>query len=733
MFQQGKLFKGIVCPENSTCKRPYCSFKHPVKPPPPVPAKLPAAVPRKLPSYAPQSSPAQPKVTVDYKQIIKKKPALNNVFDKLRGGPISISNSFSRKKQQQQKPVQKSSNLFEKFALPPKPPVVHITDEKEGEFSDDEKKEVKDKEDEEYCPMPQYSQQSETSDASDDLVYTPGVGLTSSKPVNNNNNTPAKPEYKPDVVKPVVAAPKKEDPPKPVLSNGKKKPSLNCSVDNFDDPYSTADVPFTTSPSRVTHVSDDSELPDVFAEDEVLLSDGEEEEEEEEESVIEEKPPYSRNESSGDEITVVKQVKHEVKVVEKKKPSPPPPASPVKAPVVAKPSLFEKLQRQKQADLEDDVFGPSSPTPVPAWKKKAAATFNESPAATKTDKDTSPNGKYRKTFQKKRNRETIKLGSWMEGEEMEEEEDEIMTREFQKDLEEQQRRFQEEFGGSSSEDETKKEIRRIERLEAIKNLKAKIWEKQYKKTIKKGTEEGSTSSSSDQDSSSSSSGTESSSDIDSSDSVTSIGSHPKRKRKRLSSPLRSPENRPSTSSRTSLDEKSASSIRKLHQKHHTIRIEKPRKKLKPGAERLMKAESIIPHHMKKKKNDLERRKHSSASSNSKNFYGNTKSSKYKREELSHFDPPTPPSEDDPHRFASSHKKNRKRVAHHANTKATFKTETKPSETKIPIRHPGGPRIDLKERAIIPPSARQVRLDFFITEYLKLWPDNRPKCFAEGYV
>lgn len=59
------------------------------------------------------------------------------------------------------------------------------------------------------------------------------------------------------------------------------------------------------------------------------------------------------------------------------------------------------------------------------------------------------------------------------------------------------------------------------------------------------------------------------------------------------------------------------------------------------------------------------------------------------------------------------------------------TRTLSSQSRVV--HPDGPRLDLKERTHVPVAIRQTRLDYFITEYLKVWPEDRKKCFQERFL
>ena len=83
---------------------------------------------RKLPSYAPQNSPAEPKVTVDYKQLIRgcksykspgKEPKPNNLFEKFRtpnvhSGPSIKQHSRSPRKQHALQKIDQNKYLNEK-------------------------------------------------------------------------------------------------------------------------------------------------------------------------------------------------------------------------------------------------------------------------------------------------------------------------------------------------------------------------------------------------------------------------------------------------------------------------------------------------------------------------------------------------------------------------------------------------------------------------------------------
>ncbi|KAL5271050.1 hypothetical protein ACHWQZ_G001636 [Mnemiopsis leidyi] len=943
MFKGTGHFSNVTCPNDQRCSRPHCPFKHnpanssPKKAPQPKPLRLASSSGhRKLPSYAPQNSPAEPKLTVDYKQLIRgcknykspgKEPKPNNLFDKFRSPSVQsqankeqrtrspkkqkfehrnelstlgkeksaqsnlLAPNNDRKSQHRSGQAQQTASskkkssckptLFEKFGGLKSSP-ERQQDSSHDTSSQDHGEPVPDElVDNEF---PQYEIESNESKTDGiGLVYRPGIGITPD--ISGDNRKEDKKEKQSESI--LNSSLSFYDP-----YNNSTPTATSPSKSNFDETFDYQPFKPIDEPSSSQEEEDKEKLPssqesvnaslvieetsiNSDQEEEVLLSDGEEEIISDDDEI----PHLSEDDEPSDPEEILPPSKdtdvNSVMVKERKNAETKVPPN----------SLWSKDARPKvSASQSDMVFGRSELSPV----------------------------KFKKTFQKKKSSpEVVEI--------IKDEEDKIMEAEFKKDLEAQTRKklfaadvSDQSVAGSSKEsvsykkesnrltsvkkeievspvkssstqsvsadesdsldssvftpqksvksgdesdedDIDKKTLDREQKLEEIKLLKAKIFEKQWMQSKESSSSSSSSNSSSSDSSSASESETEDSSegktDLDDSDytinsdasvkseeseesgSETNASSQnsdseclPKRKRKRLSSPLHSKENatkaKPNYDStlhkdklakRLSKRDSTEESSRKAHStnenkssknrlpNHRTIQIEstpscklkrkkeadsfsnngiqeksrkdkmlyrekehrkqkrdsetkshKRKHELKPGVSANLRSDQIIPHQRKlaKKKQRITdkydaRMEKSKEIDNSKTFYqrsqnsdSNLKISKYKKEDLSHFDPPTPPPDEDPHRWGNLHRKNRgKRVAHKPSDSHTKKkleeAASKAQENKSRVVHPDGPRLDLKERTHVPVAIRQTRLDYFITEYLKVWPEDRKKCFQES--
>ncbi|XP_063689387.1 putative RNA exonuclease pqe-1 [Bolinopsis microptera] len=929
MFKGAGLFSNVTCPNDQRCNRPHCPFKHspvnsePKKDPRPKALLLASSSGnRKLPSYAPQNSPAEPKVTVDYKQLIRgcksykspgKEAKPNNLFEKftapnvhsgsaskprsrsprkqfvppnvdenkyrnerptsgkekmpqiknhiassnVRNHEMKGSHGSDREKVERQKKSGDKPSLFEKLSGVKKP-----ASEQDSHFSSGSEKSgdgspTNDFESNNVNEFPQYDDSSQGKRA-EGLVYRPGVGITST--VSGSK----------------TVSPKKNDQADLILNsslnfydpyNNSTPTATSPSKANFNDtfeyqPFKPIDKPFSKTvdvydKKQALNSSQESANASLEIEESSTLSDNDDETLLSEDDEIplsdeDEIPQLPENDEPSDADESIQEIDEvvEVKVVEVKN-------RPNKLPI-------NNMLSNKEINItrDDAVFGKSDLSPV----------------------------KVRRTFQKKKaSPEIIEI--------IKDEEDVIIEAAFKKDLEDQTRKklfietapssskksgnFKDELENSRSkrtkliedspaksfvsqknsadesdsressivtpqksiksgeesdvEEETEeRKLQRQQKLEEIKLLKAKIFEKQWMQSKESSSSSASSSSS---DSDSEVSGSEGTSKSDQSDSDYTINSDvsvksepteeadtetspesnnsdsevlPKRKRKRLSSPLHSRENttkvKPIESSeerkerklqsKRSSSKNSSHKDASKHDKHssrksipnHTILIEsqpscklkrkkdpdsgsrdrvehkekerthrkekehrkhgregenklKRKHKLKPGASANVRSDQIIPHQRKIAQRKMQitekyddRMCKNKEVDNRKTFYGanNPLMSKYKKEDLSHFDPPTPPPDEDPHRYGNLGRKNRgKRVAHKPTDTHAKKREIVAKSLENKVKHPGGPRLDIKERSHVPVAIRQTRLDYFITEYLKVWPNKKQKCFDHG--
>jgi len=116
----------------------------------------------------------------------------------------------------------------------------------------------------------------------------------------------------------------------------------------------------------------------------------------------------------------------------------------------------------------------------------------------------------------------------------------------------------------------------------------------------------------------------------------------------------------------------------------------------------------------------------SSDNNSSSFY-----SKVNKEDLKRFDLP-----EDPHRArATVRPKSKSRVAHTVSSKPSTKSPAVQAAImgakKLEYTHIGGPRIDKNQRSHMPTPSRQMRLDMFITEYLKVNGGDKAEAYKSG--
>lgn len=545
----------------------------PTNVPIPKPLVLASTSSRKPPSYAPQTSPAVPKVTVDYKELLRgcknykspgKRSKTNNLFDKFgksNSSPKKVSNQFITDNDQHSKPHRSSpekrqmtdhkvnkQSLFEKIHSSFNTTTQKSTSKPSGRFSPTSE----DKSDsEEY--EPEYN----NSKPDRNLVYKPGIGVTDVGSV--NSGAEAK-NTQPIIYQPLAFYDPYSTNVREVTSPSQSQQDLTLQSTDDDE---------QESPNASLVIADATQISLIESDDEKLLSDEDERllsDEEPEPDIPDETEKEDLNHSSNSDILEIPFQSTESP--EAKSPEPESPEA--KSPKAESPEAEHSPEVVLIENFE--IIEDKSPSKkiwladVPSNKQLNTSRDNEVFGS----HERSPI-KFKKTFQKKKPivEDVIEIND---------EEDAIMEVEYGKDLEYQKMKMLESLNKSDDEscgsksmlntsqtisdsdiNGSSKKSRKEQKLEEIKQLKARIFEKQWNRSKKSAS---SSESSSGSNSESGHSGSSTSSDsedsdfsIDSDASVKSDDSEqpdtntsssdkdddfetqPKRKRKRLSSPI----------------------------------------------------------------------------------------------------------------------------------------------------------------------------------------------------